>query len=198
MRRFLLLSLVLLHALQPTATPQALQKGDVTLGAGANRGYRSHALSRGNAVTGEATYSLSDQFYLHGSGSRFSGSLGDSRTRASNVHHLVEMALGIQFRLQQSMSPFLDAGLSGLWGDGTEKYETAGGPRSNQLEFWQVSARFGGGLRFVRKPATPWGFSVYYRLLVPVHNFESSAFPLVHLRTRGVHDRAGATFFLRF
>lgn len=198
MSGFLLAFIVVLHTLRSPATAQALQKSDVTLGVGTTLGFRSHALSRGNAVTGETTYSLSDRFYLHGSGSRFSGSRGDSRTQAANVHHLVEAALGVQFRLQQSVSPFVDAGLSGLWGAGKETYQTAGGLRSNELEFWQVSARFGGGLRFVMKPATPWGFSVYYRLLVPLHSFESSAFPLVYLRTNGVHDRVGATFFLRF
>ncbi len=179
---------------------QALQRGDVTIGGSASVGFLANSLSRGSALGADLSFSLTDRFYLDGSGGRFSGSreVSSLSTRASNVHQFIETGLGVQFRLQQSTSPFVDGGLAGLWGAGTETYSTSGGNVTNALEFRQVALRLGGGFRYVRTPASRWGFALFYRLYIPFYRQMSPPEPLVVLRSDSVRDRIGITVFVRF
>lgn len=176
---------------------QALQRGDVTLGITAGSGLRSAVLSRGWMIGGEATVSLSDRHYIRGSGGRMSSTLERPPFVASQTNQFAGAAFGTQFRLQQSLSPFLDCGLVGLWGTGTQKASSV--ETTNGLEFWQIGIETAGGIRYVRTPTTKWGIILFYRLSIPIRRQETpSDFKLSVLKTAGPHDRAGISFFVRF
>ena len=179
---------------------QALQRNDVTLGVGVASGIQSNALSQTRGVIGEITFSVTDRLYVQGAGGRFAGSFDDEAEsiETTHEHFLTEAGVGVQFRLQRSISPFLDGGLAGIWGSGTEVDTLFLGDNDTELEFWRIAVRLGGGVRYVRKPSSRWGVSAYYRLYLPVHGYESQAEPLFALRSDQAFERIGATLFVRF
>lgn len=179
---------------------QALQRKDFTIGGVVSTGFRDTLFSRGIIPAAEVTYSFSDRFYIRGTGGRMQRTVRPEGFEATQTHQFVGASFGVQFRLQQSLSPFAEGGLVGSWGSGIESLLGSDGKPlvQNPADFHLLSLDCAGGIRYVRTPSSRWGVSSFYRILVPLYRSESIPLPLSILNTSGIQDRAGVSFFLRF